>query len=194
MTQKRGRRSRDDQVGLAIHLFRQDLFVLEDDEHFAECRGVQSLIHQLQRETLKRGTALALLIQGAVSDVLAELYSAETPQAQRLAEFLHLWFHERKSIIEIAALLHLDRSYVGRAIKGPALTLVAQRFLSLTQQEDPAKESQGLQEARHLHEQRRLRATERFTVMRGSQGAPRDPQHVVGRRSTIPSLDAATTS
>ena len=81
MTQKRGRWSRDDQVELAIHLFRQDLFVLEDDEGIADCRGVQSLMRQLQRETLKRGTALELLIQGAVTDVLAELYSADGPQA-----------------------------------------------------------------------------------------------------------------
>lgn len=182
MPQRRGRRSREDQLEQAILLFRQELIILEDDESFGDCRGVQAMIQHLVRETLKRGTALDLLIQGAVTDVMSELYAAETPQAQRLAQFLHLWFHERKSIIEIAALLHLDRSYVGRAIKGPALVLVAQRFLRLTQQEDPVEESQGVQEARHLYEQRRLRATERFAVMRGPQG---DVIHL---------HDAATTS
>ncbi len=194
MTQKRGRWSRDDQVGLVIHLFRQDLFVLEDDEGFADCRGVQSLMRQLQRETLKRGTALELLIQGAVIDVLAELCSSETPQAQRLAQFLHLWFQDRKSIIQIAALLHLDRSYVGRAMKDPALTLVAQRFLRLTQHEDPAEESQGVREARHLHEQRRLRATERFAIRRGSQGDVWNPQEVLNRHNVMHSPNATTTS
>lgn len=194
MSQRRGRRSREDQLEQAILLFRQELIILEDDETFGECRGVQAMIRHLARETLKHGTALDLLIQGAVADVTSDLYAAETPQAQRLAQFLHLWFRERKSVIEIAAVLHLDRSYVGRAIKGPALTLVAQRFLSLAQQEDPAEESQGVQEARLLHERRRSRATERLTVMHGPQSDVWESQQTAGRRDAVHSHGVATTS
>lgn len=169
MTQKRGRRSRDDQIGLAMHLFRQDLFVLEDDEHFAECRGVQSLLRQLQRETLKRGTALDLLIQGAVADVLAELYSSDGPQVERLAQFLHSWFHGRMRVIEIATSLHLDRTTVSRTLKGPSLTLVAQRFLYLVQLDEPTDESPGLQEALRQREQRRSKAIAQMASMRPSE-------------------------
>jgi hypothetical protein len=149
-----------------MHLFRQDLFVLEDDEHFAECRGVQSLLPQLQRETLKRGTALDLLIQGAVADVLAELYSSDGPQAERLAQFLHHWFHEHKSVVEIASTVHLDRTTVSRILKGPSLVLVAARFLHLAQLDEPASESPGLQEALRQREQRRNTALARVASMR----------------------------
>lgn len=169
MTQKRGRRSRDDQLGLVMHLFRQDLLVLEDEEHFAECRGVQSLMRQLQRETLKRGTALELLIQGAVTDVLAELYSAEGPQTERLAQFLHCWFHERMRVGEIAASVHLDRTTVSRTLKGPSLVLVAQRFLYLVQLDEPTNESPGLQEALQQREQRRNTAIAHMAKMRPSR-------------------------
>lgn len=169
MTQKRGRRSRDDQIGLAMHLFRQDLFVLEDDEHFAECRGVQSVLRLLQRETLKRGTAIDLLIQGAVADVLAELYSSDGPQAERLAQFLHSWFHGRMRVIEIATNLHLDRTTVSRTLKGPSLTLVAQRFLYLVQLDEPTDESPGLQEALRQREQRRSKAIAQMASMRPSE-------------------------
>ena len=166
MSQKRGRRSRDDQLGFAVHLFRQDLVVLEDDEHFVECRGMQSLILQLQRETLKRGTALELLVQGAVADVLAELYSAEAPQAQRLAQFLHYWFHEHMRVVDIASIFHRDRTTVSRVLKGPALALVAQRFLYLIQLDEPTNESPGLQEAIRQHEQRRSKAMAHVAAMR----------------------------
>lgn len=165
MTQKRGRRSRDDQLGFAMHLFRQDLFVLEDDEHFTECRGVQSLMRQLQRETLKRGTALELLIQGAVSDVLAELYSAEGPQAERLTQFLHCWFHEHMRVLEIATSFHLDRTTVSHTLKGPSLVLVAQRFLYLAQLDEPGQESPGLQEALRQREERRSKAIAHMAAM-----------------------------
>ena len=168
MSQKRGRRSRDDQMGLAIRLFRQDLIYLEDDEHFVECRGVQALVRQLQHETLKRGIALELLIQGAVADILAELYSAEAPQAQRLAQFLHHWFHEYKSVVEIASTVHLDRTTVSRVLKGPSLVLVAERFLHLAQVDEPISESPGLQEALRQHEQRRSNALARVAAMRPS--------------------------
>ena len=72
MPQRRGRRSREDQLEQAILLFRQELIILEDDESFGDCRGVQAMIQHLARETLKRGTALDLLIQGAVTDVTSE--------------------------------------------------------------------------------------------------------------------------
>lgn len=124
------------------------------------------MLQLLARETLKRGAALDLLIQGAVTDVTGDLYVAETPQAQRLAQFLQYWFREHMSVVEIASVLHLDRTTVGRAIKGPALTLVAQRFLYLSQQDEPLSESQGLQEALRQHEHRRAQAIERVVTMR----------------------------
>lgn len=164
MTHRRGRRSHEDQLEQAIQLFRQERVTLEDDETFAECRGVDAVGRVLHRETLKRGTALDLLIQGAVADVLAEMSAAQMPQALRLAQFLHYWFRERMTVVEIAALLHLDRSYVGRTIKGPALLLVAQRFLSLVQHEDPLEESAGLRDAIQMHEQRRTAAMERIAT------------------------------
>ena len=100
--------------------------------------------------------------------MLAELYSAEGPQAERLAQFLHSWYHERMRVIEIAMSLHLDRTTVSRTLKGPSLMLVAQRFLYLVQMNEPTDESPGLQEALRQREQRRSKAIAQMAAMRPS--------------------------
>lgn len=129
---------------------------LEDDEHFVECPGVQRMVRRVPRDIFKHGTSLELLIQGAVNDMSRDLSLAEMPQAQRMAQFLDTWFRQRKTVLEISTLLHLNRSYVGRTIKPQALMLVAQRFLALLQADDPVAESEGVDDALHLHDQRRL--------------------------------------
>lgn len=165
MIQRRGRRSHEALVEEAMSLFRLDLIALDSNECFAECRGVRTLADMFQHEIFKQGAALDLLLQGAVADVCSDLFAAGSPQAERLAQFLQRWFFERRTVRAIAAEMHLNPHYAGRAIKAQACTLAAHRFLDLAQSEDPATQSPGLRQAVQQYQERKQAAASRLAGM-----------------------------
>lgn len=162
MIQRRGRRSHEALVEAAMSLFRLDLIALDNNECFADCRGVRTLADMFQHEIFKQGAALDLLLQGAVSDVCSELFAAGPPHEERLAHFLQRWFFERRTVRAISAEMHLNPHYAGRAIKAQACALAAHRFLDLAQAEDPVSRSLGLRQAVEQYQERRRIAASRL--------------------------------
>ena len=83
------------------------------------------------------GTALKLLIERAVRDVLAMAVTVPTSNLGRIATFLQLWYCEGQTVVGVAKALGLERTHVVKTVQRPALDLVARRFLALAEQVDP---------------------------------------------------------
>jgi hypothetical protein len=137
MAQRRGRPSRDDYVRLVASMVRADLWKLNDCLTFATYPGVRSLVARHQREILPMGVALKLLIERAVTDVLALSQIVTTHEVSRIATFLQMWYVEGKPVTAVAKALQLERTHVAKTVQRPALELVARRFLALAEQVDP---------------------------------------------------------
>lgn len=152
----KGRPRQQDRLDQAVRLFLLDRLSLDESDAFAEARGVQALLVHLRRELLPLGTALDLLVAGAVADVRADFDSDRRDQSQQLMRFLHGYFIEHKTVTEIAQRdLQRSRCHVSRTVAKRALSLVAQRFLALVQAENPLDESAGVADALNQHLQRR---------------------------------------
>jgi hypothetical protein len=168
LAQRRGRRSHDDYMELAIALIRADIWTLKDQKTFADAIGVKALVAQFAGEAWPLGIALHLLIAGAVADVYSVAAAAQTRAATRISEFLRLWYYEHRTVSSAAIQMHLSRSHIAKTIQRPALLLVAQRFLALTQTTDPASQSEGLQRVVHTFTRHEWSADPE-----GSRGLPR---------------------
>jgi hypothetical protein len=158
MAGRRGRRSRDDYIEAVVPLVRADMWRLKDELTFTDQPGVKALASQFKSEAWPLGLALYALIAGAVVDVYAGACAGHSRHAQRTAEFLHLWYDEQQTVSSIAAGMHLSRSHVAKAIQRPAVLLVAQRFLALAQQTDPAAQSDGLRQVLSTRRRQESRA------------------------------------
>ncbi len=139
-----------------MSLLRADLWKLNEEKTLTEQAGVKTLATRFVGEAWPSGHALHALIAGAVADVCAALQAGQTGQAQRLHEFLRLWYSERKSVTAVAACLHLSRTHVVKGIQRPASLLVAQRFLELAQRVEPEAHSEGV---RHVMAEQRTPQT-----------------------------------
>jgi hypothetical protein len=144
---RRGRRSHDDYLEAIIALIRADVWTLKEQTALGDALGVKALAVQFAAEAWPLGIALHLLIAGAVADVSRVAHAAQTRASLRIAEFLHLWYDEHRTVSSIATHMQLSRSHVAKTVQRPALLLVAQRFLCLAQNVDPHSESHGLQQA-----------------------------------------------
>lgn len=173
MASRRGRPRREDQLQDRLRqvtmLFRREHTVLEDCQLFDDCPGAQQVLscvmQRLPRAVYKKGTALDLIIQGAALDVMGDLYATERPHEERLAQFIHAYFFEGRTIVDITAnVLGLcDRSNVRNTYQAEAFALVAHRFLTVVEHDDPLAISSGLQEAMERQEQRWDRAARRVS-------------------------------
>ena len=171
--QRRGRPRREDQLQdrleHALTLFRQEQSVLERCHIFDECQGAQrmlsSVVQRLPRAVYKKGTALDLLIQGAALDVMGDLYATESPSEDKVARFIQAYFFEGRTIVDITTqvLGLFDRSNVSNHYRVEAFDLVARRFLTLVEHDDPLADSAGLREALERQEQRWDRAARRVS-------------------------------
>src|SRR5260370_24082187 len=158
MAGRRGRWSRDGDIEAVVPLVRADMWRLKDEMTFIDHPGVKVLSWQLKGEAWPLGLALYALIAGAVADVYAGACAGHSRHAQRTAEFLHLWYDEQQTVSSIAAGMPLSRSHVAKAIQRPAVLLVAQRFLALAQQTDPAAQSDGLRQVLSTRRRQEWRA------------------------------------
>ena len=173
MASRRGRPRSADQLQLRLRqvmaLFRQEHTALEECHAFDECQGMQHLLstvmQRLSRTIYKKGTALDLLIQGAVLDVMGDLYATERPRDEKLAQFIQAYFFEERTIVDITtSVLSLsDRSNVRNTYQAEAFVLVARRFLTMVEHDDPLAISSGLQEALERQVQRWDRAARRVS-------------------------------
>jgi hypothetical protein len=150
-------------------LFRQEHTALEECHTFDECPGMQRLLstvmQRLSRTIYKKGTALDLLIQGAILDVMGDLYATERPRDEKLAQFIQAYFFEERTIVDITSnVLSLsDRSNVRNTYQAEAFVLVARHFLTMVEHDDPLAISSGLQEALERQELRWDRASRRVS-------------------------------
>ena len=173
MASRRGRPRREDQFQdrqrQVMALFRREHTVLEECQAFDESPGalqvLSSVMQRLPRAVYKKGTALDLLIQGAVLDVMGDLFATERPRDERLAQFIQAYFFEERTIVDITTnVLRLcDRSNVRNTYQAEAFALVARRFLAMVEHDDPLGISSGLQEALERQEQRWDRASRRMS-------------------------------
>lgn len=173
MTSRRGRPRREDQLQDRLRqvtmLFRREHTMLEDCQLFDDSPGAQqvlsSVMQRLPRAVYKKGTALDLIIQGAALDVMGDLYAAERPREEKLAQFIQAYFFEGRTIVDITAnVLGLcDRSNVRNTYQVEVFALVSRRFLTLVEHADPLTFSSGLKEALQRQEQRWDRATRRVS-------------------------------
>ncbi len=164
MTQRRGRPRRKDQLQYrlrqVISLFRREHSVLEDCQAFDECVGMQlvlsTVMRKLPRAVYKKGTALDLLIQGAALDIMEDLYAAGRVHDEKLAQFIQAYFFEERTIVDITThVLGLsDRSNVRNIYQAETFALIARRFLTVIEHDDPLAISSGLQEAMEQQVQR----------------------------------------
>jgi hypothetical protein len=168
MDRKRGRPKKEEQAERIVRLLRQDLLVLDQEAVLVDCKGVQRLCAMLEGEIFQSGAAIKLLMDGAVMDVCGELASSPTRQSQRLSSFLWAWYFEDQSVAAIARQLQLDRTYVGRSVKAPSLTLVVHHFLMLSRLDDPLQASDGLREALRLHQEAKSQAHKRARAPRST--------------------------
>ena len=173
MASRRGRPRSADQLQLrlrqVIALFRREHTALDECHTFDECPGVQQMlstaVQRLPRAVYKKGTALDLLIQGAILDVMGDLYATERPRDEKLAQFIQAYFFEERTIVDITSnVLSLsDRSNVRNTYQAEAFALVARRFLTMVEHDDPLAISTGLQEALERQVQRWDRAARRVS-------------------------------
>lgn len=173
MASRRGRPRSADHFQLRMRqvmaLFRREHTALEECHAFDECPGVQQMLstvmQRLPRAVYKKGTALDLLIQGAILDVMGDLYATERPRDEKVAQFIQAYFFEERTLIDITTnVLRLcDRSNVRHTYQAEAFALVARRFLTLVEHDDPLALSTGLQEALKQQEQRWDRASRRVS-------------------------------
>lgn len=173
MASRRGRPRREDQFQdrqrQVMALFRREHTVLEECQAFDESPGalqvLSSVMQRLPRAVYKKGTALDLLIQGAVLDVMGDLFATERPRDERLAQFIQAYFFEERTIVDITTnVLRLcDRSNVRNTYQAEAFALVARRFLTLVEHTDPLTDSSGLREALERQERRWDRAARRVS-------------------------------
>lgn len=173
MASRRGRPRSADQLQLrrrqVMALFRREHTALEECHAFDECPGVQQMLsvvtQRLPRAVYKKGTALDLLIQGAVLDVMADLYATERLRDEKLGQFVQAYFFEERTLVDITTnVLRLcDRSNVRMTYQAEAFALVARRFLTIVEHDDPLIVSTGLNDALERQEQRWNRATRRVS-------------------------------
>lgn len=173
MASRRGRPRSADQLQLrrrqVMALFRREHTALEECHAFDECLGVQQMLsvvtQRLPRAVYKKGTALDLLIQGAVLDVMGDLYATERPRDEKLGQFVQAYFFEERTLVDITTnVLRLcDRSNVRMTYQAEAFALVARRFLTIVEHDDPLIVSTGLNDALERQEQRWNRATRRVS-------------------------------
>lgn len=173
MASRRGRPRSADQVQLrlrqVIALFRREHTALEECHAFDECPGVQQMlttvVQRLPRAVYKKGTALDLLIQGAILDVMGDLYATERPRDEKLGQFIQAYFFEERTIVDITnnVLSLSDRSNVRNTYQAEAFALVARHFLTMVEHDDPLAISSGLQEALERQELRWDRASRRVS-------------------------------
>ena len=173
MVSRRGRPRRVDQVQDRLRqvmaLFRREHTALEECHAFDEYPGVRQMLsmvmQRLPRAVYKKGTALDLLMQGAILDVMGELFATERPRDEKLAQFIQAYFFEERTIVDITTnVLRLcDRSNVRNTYQAEAFTLVARRFLTMVEDDDPLAMSTGLREALERQEQRWDRASRRVS-------------------------------
>ena len=174
MTSRRGRpRSEDqrqDRLRQVIALFHQEHTTLEGCQAFDECSGVRrvhaTVMQRLPRTVYKKGTTLDLLIQGASLDVMGDLYAAERPRDEKLAQFIQAYFFECRTLVDITTnVLGLcDRSNVRNTYQVEAFTLVARQFLTLVDHDDPLTCSSGVADALEQQERRWDRASHRVSA------------------------------
>jgi hypothetical protein len=145
MTNRRGRRSREDMVEALLPLLRADLWRLKDKPLLAEQPGIKALAPRFEGEVWPLAWALHVLIAGAVADVYAAACASRTRQAQRTALFLQRWYDEQRTVASIASELQLTRAHVAKIVQRPALVMIAQRVLALAELADPVASSAGLQ-------------------------------------------------
>ena len=173
MAARRGRPRREDQLQDRLRqvetLFRREQSVLEHCHMFGDCRGAQRVLsrvtQQLPRAVYKRGTTLDLLLQGAALDVMGDLYATERPREEKLAQFIQAYFFEGRTIVDITTNVFglSDRSNVSNHYRVEAFDLVARRFLTLVEHDDPLAVSSGLMEALERQAQRWDRAARRVS-------------------------------
>jgi hypothetical protein len=144
MTNRRGRRSRQDAVEALLPLLRADVWRLKDERLLAEHPGSKALALRFQGDVWPLAWALHVLIAGAVADVYAADCASRTRQAQRTALFLQRWYQEQRTVASVATELQLTRAHVAKAIQRPTLMLVAQRVLALAELADPVASSAGV--------------------------------------------------
>jgi hypothetical protein len=144
MTNRRGRRSRQDAVEALLPLLRADVWRLKDERLLAEHPGSKALALRFQGDVWPLAWALHVLIAGAVADVYAADCASRTRQAQRTALFLQRWYDEQRTVASIASELQLTRAHVAKAIQRPTLVVIAQRVLALAALDDPVAHSDGL--------------------------------------------------
>jgi hypothetical protein len=145
MTNRRGRRSRQDAVEELLPLLRADLWRLKDERLLAEQPGIKALALRFQGDVWPLAWVLHVLIAGAVADVYAAACASRTRQEQRTALFLQRWFDEQRTVASIATELQLTRAHVAKTIQRPALVLIAQRVLALAELADPMAASAAVQ-------------------------------------------------
>ncbi len=133
----RGRPSRDTYEHKVASMVRKDAWALDTCSTFANYPGVRKLVAQHKRSLLPMGVALTLLIQRAVHDVIETTKIVPDSNLSRVGTFLRMWYCERQTVVAVARVLGLERTYVAKAVQKRALTLVAQRFLTLAEQVDP---------------------------------------------------------
>jgi len=129
-------------------------------------RQLQSQVaERLPRAVYQRGTTLDLFIEGATLDVLRDLFAAERPREEKLAQFIDTYFCEGRTITDITlrVLGLLDRSRVSQSYRVDACDRVAHRFLTLVESADPLADSAGVREALDRQELRWSRARLRVT-------------------------------
>lgn len=173
MATRRGRPRREDQIHERLRqvmaLFRQEQSLLDRCLVFDECRGAQQVLsavmQRLPRAVYKKGTALDLLIQGAALDVMGDLFASDRSREEKLARFIQAYFFEGRTIVDITTNVFglFDRSYVSSTYRVEAFSLIARRFLTLVDHDNPLADSAGLREALERQEQRWDRAARRVS-------------------------------
>ncbi len=131
ITARRGRPSYGDYASQVRDALRYDLVQLDECAALAQLPGVQELSRRHTQRLLPVGSALRSLFDQAVADVMALAQIGRDPSLDRIAVFLRIWYGDRGTVADAAAVLELSRSRVYHAVKPLALELVTRRFLEL---------------------------------------------------------------
>lgn len=127
----RGRPSQDDYARRVCEVMRHDAFRLEECSALAQLPGVQALASRLRQSVLPTGTAIRSLLDRAAHEVETLARSQPEITAQRIATFLHIWYREGGTVVDVGYALGLSRSHVAHSVQKRACELVARRLLEL---------------------------------------------------------------
>jgi hypothetical protein len=128
---RRGRLSQEDYTRRVCQVMRADPYELEACTVLAQLPAVQALARRHERSIFPLGTVLRALLDQAGTEVEMLAWQQRDETSQRIATFLHIWFGQRRTVVEVAEALGLSRPHVAHTVQKRAMEMVARRFLDL---------------------------------------------------------------